>query len=63
MQTEKHPEFQASTQDEEESAFALLSQLTHLTDVLWDHYELVFLDKLRERNSSSSDQDPIKLPF
>ena len=62
MQSEKHPEFHASKQ-EEESAWDLLSQLNHLTKVLWDHYELVFLNKLRERNMPSSEPDPIELPF
>lgn len=62
MQSEKYPEFHASKQ-EEESAWDLLSQLNRLTDMLWDHYELVFLNKLRERNTSSSAPDSIELPF
>lgn len=62
MQSEKDPEFHASKQ-EEESAWELLSQLNDLTKALWDHYELVFLSKLRERNISSSAPDSIDLPF
>lgn len=48
---------------EHESAFKLLSQLNHLLDLLWDHYESSFLDKLRERNLPPSAPDPTELPF
>jgi len=62
MQSEREREFHTSN-EEKESAWELLSQLNHFSNLLWDHYECFFLDKLRERNLPPSKPDPIELPF
>jgi len=62
MQSEQEMEYHASI-SEQESAWKLLCQLNNFTKLLWDHYELVFLEKLRERESSSSEPDSVELPF
>lgn len=66
MHTKKYQEMERvfdKLAKEQESAFALLSLLNNFTELLWDHYESFFLDKLRERESSSSEPDSVELPF
>lgn len=62
MQSEKEMEFNAFVK-EKDTAWKLLCQLNNFTKLLWDHYELVFLEKLRERELSSSEPDSVELPF
>ena len=66
MHSKKHQEIERvfnKLAKEQESAWALFSLLNHFTELLWDHYESFFLDRLRERDSSSPKSDSINLPF
>ena len=59
---ERESEFNAFVK-EQESAYALFCQLNNFSELLWDHYESSFLDKLCERKSQPQEPYSEDLPF
>jgi hypothetical protein len=62
MESEKKRELNTSKK-EIETAWELLSLLEHFSVLLWDHYEISFMEKFNEKHTPPSETFSIEFPF